>query len=148
MPENQHPDPQPSVASLVGGIFEDGQKLVRQEVALARREVAEACAKAKTGAALLTGALAVCGVGGVLLGFMLVKLLQQFLLPHHEWACFGIVGGLFASVGAALAYCGSQKINEVHWSLPQTTETLREDAQAVGAAVSQGGSAVGILLKR
>jgi len=36
----------------------------------------------------------------------------------------------------------------VHLSLPQTTESLRDDAQAVGAAVSEGRSAVGILLKR
>ena len=148
MPENNYSDAQPSVASLVGGILEDGQKLVRQEVALARREVAEACDKAKTGVALLSSALAVYIVGGVLLGFMLVKLLHQFLLPNHEWACFGIVGVAFALVGGVLAYCGTKKINEVHVSLPQTAESLREDAQAVGAAVTEGRSAVGILLKR
>ena len=100
------------------------------------------------GGALLSSALAVCGVGGVLLGFMLVKLLHQFLLPNHEWACFGIVGGVFALLGGALVYCGIKKIKEVHLSLPQTAETLRDDAQAVGAAVSEGRSAVGILLKR
>jgi hypothetical protein len=37
MLENHHVEAQPSVASLVGGILADGQKLVRQEVALARR---------------------------------------------------------------------------------------------------------------
>lgn len=148
MPENVQFDPQPSVASLVGGILADGQKLVRQEVALARREVAETCEKAKMGVALLSSAHAVCAVAGVLLGLMLVKLLHQFLLPNHEWACFGIVGVLIAVPGAALAYCGRRKINEVHWSLPQTAETLRDDARAVGAAVSEGRSAVGSLLKR
>jgi hypothetical protein len=70
MADNNHVDAQPSVAGLVGGILEDTQKLVRQEVALARSEVAEACAKAKTGLELLSSALLVCGVGGVLLGFM------------------------------------------------------------------------------
>jgi hypothetical protein len=148
MPENHQVDPPPSVASLVGGILEDGQKLVRQEVALARREVAETCEKAKTGVALLGSAHVVCAVAGVLLGLMLVKLLYQFLLPNHEWACFGIVGVLFAAVGGALLYCGRRKISEVHLSLPQTAETLRDDAQAVGAAVSEGRTAVGILLKR
>lgn len=148
MSENNHADSQPSVASLVGGILEDGQKLVRQEVALARREVAETCDKAKTGVALLSSALVVYAVGGVLLGFMLVTLLQQYLLPNHEWACFGIVGGAFALVGGVLSYCGQKKLGEVHLSLPQTAETLRDDAQAAGAAVSEGRSAVGILLKR
>ena len=92
MPENNQADSQPSVATLVGGIFVDAQKLVQQEIALARREVAETCEKAKTGVALLGSALTVCGVGGVLLGIMFVKLLNQYLLPDYEWACFGIVG--------------------------------------------------------
>jgi hypothetical protein len=148
MQENHQIDPQPSVTSLVGGILEDGQKLVRQEVALARREVAETCDKAKTGVALLSSAHGVCVVAGVLLGLMLVKLLHQFLLPNHEWACFGIVGVLFAIPGGALVYCGRRKLGEVHLSLPQTVEALRDDAQAVGAVVSEGRSAVGVLLKR
>jgi len=148
MLENHHADPQPSVAVLVGGILEDAQKLVRQEVALARREVAEACDKATTGVTLLSSALAVCGIGGGLLGFMAVKLLYLFLLPNHEWACFGIVGVVFTLVGGALVYCGRKKLTEVHLSFPQTVETLRDDAQAVSAAVSEGRSAAGILLKR
>src|ERR1700733_6922026 len=105
MPENLHVDPQPSVVSLVGGILEDAQKLVRQEIALARCEVAETADKAKTGVALLSSALVVCTVGGVLLGFMLVKVLHQFLLPNHEWACFGIVGAAVALVGGVLVLC-------------------------------------------
>jgi hypothetical protein len=128
MPENNHADPPPSVASLVGGILDDAQKLVRQEVALAHREVAEACETAKTGVALLSGALTVCGIGGVLLGIMLVKFLNQYLLPDYEWACFGIVGAVVAFVGGALLYCGLRKIGEVHLALPQMAGTLRADA--------------------
>ncbi len=79
---------------------------------------------------------------------MLVKLLQQYLLPNHEWACFGIVGGLVAILGGALIYCGLNQIKHVHLSLPQTTETLREDAQAFGDAVSGGRSSPHALLKR
>ena len=148
MPDNQHADSSPSVASLVGGILEDGQKLVRQEVALAGREIAEACDKAKTGVALLSGALVVGIVAGVLIGFMLVKVFHQFLLPNHEWACFGIVGAVVALLCGVLVCYGSKKIKEVNLSFPQTTETLREDVQAIGAAVSEGRSAVGTLLKR
>ncbi len=148
MSENHQVDAQPGVASLVGGILEDAQTLVRQEVALAQREVAQAWDKAKMGVALLASALAVCSVVGVLLGFMLVKLLQQYLLPNHEWACFAIVGGLVALLGGALIYCGLNQINQVHPSLPQTAETLREDAQAVSDAVSGGRPSPHALLKR
>lgn len=148
MPENLQVDPQPGVASLVGGILGDAQKLFRQEVALAQREVAQAWDKAKTGVALLASALAVCSVAGILLGLMLVKLLQQYLLPNHEWACFGIVGGLVALLGGTLIYCGLNHINQVHLSLPQTAETLREDVQAVSDAVSGDRSSSHALLKR
>ncbi len=148
MSENHQVDAQPSVASLVGGILEDAQKLVRQEVALAQREVARAWDKAKTGVALLASALAVGSVAGVLLGFVFVKLLQQYLLPNYEWACFGIVGGLVAIFGGALIYCGLNQINQVHLSLPQTAETLREDARAVSDAVSGGRPSTHALLKR
>jgi hypothetical protein len=79
---------------------------------------------------------------------MLVKLLQEYLLPNHEWACFGIVGGLVALLGGALIYCGLNQINQVHLSLPQTAETLREDAQAVSDAVSGGRPSPHALLRR
>lgn len=148
MSENHQADAQPGVAALVGGILEDAQKLVRQEVALAQREVAQAWDKAKMGVALLSSALAVCSVVGVLLGFMLVRLLHQYLLPDHEWVCFAIVGGLAALLGGVLIYCGLNQINQVHLSLPQTAETLRDDAQAVSDAVSGVRPATHALLKR
>jgi len=147
MSENLQAEPQPGVAALVGGILEDAQRLVRQELALAQREITEGLDKAKTGIALLSSALAVLAVGGALLSFMLVKLLHQYLLPNHEWACFGIVGGLVAVLGGALLYRGLTQLSQVQLGLPQTVETLREDAQAVSAAVS-GGRSVDALLKR
>jgi Putative Actinobacterial Holin-X, holin superfamily III len=147
MLENHQADAQPGVASLVGGILEDTQKLFRQEIALAQREVAQAWDKGKTATALLASALVVFTVGGVLLGIMLAKLLYQ-LLPNHEWACYGIVGGLVALLGGALIYHGLHRINEVHMSLPQTTEMLREDVRAVREGVSGGRSSTEPLSKR
>jgi protein-S-isoprenylcysteine O-methyltransferase Ste14 len=148
MPENLQTDLQPGVASLVGGILDDAQKLVRQELALAKREVMEAWAKTKTVAALLVSAFAVLTVGGILLSFMLVHLLHQYWLPNHEWACFAIVGVLVTLFGGALVYGALKQFGEVHLSLPQTVETLRADGQAVSAAVSGGRSSLDTLLKR
>ena len=78
---------------------------------------------------------------------MLVKLLHQYLLPNHEWACFGIVGGLVGLLGGVLVLCGLNQINQVHLSLPQTAETLRR-TQAVSDAVSGGRPSAHPLLKR
>ncbi len=135
---NRQAHAQPGIAALVGGILEDARQLVRQEVALAQREVAQAWGKAKTVVALLAGALAVCGVGGALLGQMLVNLLRQYLLPNHEWACLAIVGGAAALLGGALIYRGISQISHVHLSLPQTAGSLRQDARAIRDAVWGG----------
>ena len=137
MSENHQNGSKPGVASMVEGILEDGQKLVRQEIALAQHEVAQAWDKGKTAAALLASALVVFNVGGVLLALMLAKLLYH-LLPNHAWACYGIVAGLVVLLGGALIYYGLHRINEGHVSLPQTAEPLREDVQAVSAAASGG----------
>jgi len=138
MQENLQAEPQPGVAALVEGIVDDAQKLVRQEIALAQREVAQAWDKGKAGVALLSSALVVVGVGGIFLGFMLVRLLQEYLLPNHDWVCFGIVGCLVTLFGGVLMYCGLNQINKVHVSIPQTVETLREDVSALNGAVSGG----------
>ena len=106
--KNESSDPVPGMASLVGGIIEDTQRLVRQEVALARSEAQEAWDKAKMSAALLAAALTVCMPSGVLLGLMLVRLLEQ-VLPY-EWACFGIVGCSFAILGGLLIYGGADPV--------------------------------------
>jgi hypothetical protein len=147
MSENHQAGSQPGVASMVEGILEDAQKLVRQEIALAQREVAQAWDKGKTAAALFASALVVFTVGGVLLGVMLAKLLH-LLLPNHEWARYGIVGGFFALLSGPQIYYGLHRINEVHVSLPQTAETLPEDVQAVVAAVPGSRSSTDTLLKR
>jgi hypothetical protein len=147
MSENHQNGSKPGVASMVEGILEDGQKLVRQEIALAQHEVAQAWDKGKTAAALLASALVVFNVGGVLLSIMLAMLLYP-LLPDHQWACFGIVGGFVALLGGPLIYLGLHRINAVHVSLPQTAEPLREDVQAVTAAASGGRTSPDPLLKR
>src|SRR5690242_10740461 len=105
MSENHQAGSPPGVAAMVEGVLEDAQKLFRQEIALAQREVAQAWDKGKKAAALLASALITFTVGGVLLGIMLAKLLDQ-LWPNHEWACFGIVGGLVVILGGALVYYG------------------------------------------
>ena len=57
-------------------------------------------------------------------------------------------GRLGRALGGALIYGGLNQINQVHLSLPQTAETLREDVQAVSDAVSGGRPSTHPLLKR
>lgn len=145
MPESLQGDPQQGVASMVGDIVQDAQKLVRQELALAQREIAIAWGKGKKGAALLSTALAIFVIAGVLAGVMIAKLLHQYALPNHEWACFGIACGLFVLGGAALTYCGIQQVKKIHVSLPQSAETLHDVPAPNGALTASRASPITFL---
>jgi protein-S-isoprenylcysteine O-methyltransferase Ste14 len=128
MPDNVQTESPPSVASLVGGIIEDAQRLVRQELRLARRELQTEWDKTKIAALAILVGLAVCGLAGVFLGSMLVYVLHE-LAGVPLYGAYGIVGVLLGIVGGILFYGGSKKAGEVHLVPPQTAETLRENVQ-------------------
>lgn len=138
MPEN--PDirtEQPSVATLVGGIIDDTQSLIRQEMALARRELQEEWNKTKAAAAMFFGAAFVCGLAAILLCFCIVYAIAVGL--PYLWACFLIVGGALAIIGGFLMVAGVNQLNQVHVVPPQTSDSVRRDVRAVASAVAGPG---------
>lgn len=135
MPDTNPTAPQASLASLVGGLIEDTQRLIRQEVALARSEVEREWNKTKEGAAFLAGAQAVFTLVAILLGFTLVKMLQHFVLPDSEWACFAIVTAVFAVGGLVLLFAGVRKFKQIG-AMTQTVESIRQDVEAVTSVVT------------
>lgn len=138
MPDNpeMHGE-QPGVASLVGGIIEDTQNLIRQEMALARRELQDEWMKTKAAAGMLFIAAVACGLAAVLLSFCIVYAIATGL--PYMWACFLIVGGAFAIIGGTLMVAGMNKMNEVHVVPPQTSDSVRRDVRAVASAVAGPG---------
>jgi len=150
MSDNTPAGAPPSLASLVGGLIEDTQQLIRQEAALARREIQDEWTKTKQGAALLGGALALFALVGVLFGFTLVELLHQYVLPQHLWLCFLIVTVLFGIGGGLLFAAARAKLEQVHLVPPQTAESLRQDVEALTspAVAPQGGNLVRQPLRR
>jgi hypothetical protein len=136
MPETNPTEHAPSLATLVGGLVEDTQQLVRQEAALARHEIQAEWDKTKQGAALLGVALAFLALVGVLFAFTLVKLLYQYVLPHDEWACFAIITVLFAVCGGLLYFAARERFEQIHLPPRQSVESIRADVQAVTSAVT------------
>ena len=135
MPDNTPADAPPSLATLLGGVIEDTQRLIRQEVTLARRELQDEWTKTKEGGMLLGGALALFCLVGVLFSFTLVEVLHHFVLPNHLWACFAIVTALFGVSGAILFLTARAKLDQVHLVPPQSAASLRQDVEAVTSAV-------------
>lgn len=123
-----NPETPPTLTSLVGGIVDDLQKLMRQELQLAKREVHNEWEKTKTAAASMAAGVGLLAVGGFLLCFMLVHLLMDYTtLP--DWACFAIVGGAFAALGAVLMAVGRAKASDINVIPPQTAQTIKENVQ-------------------
>ena len=119
---------EPSLSSLVGGIINDFQSLMKQEAALARREIADELRKAKQAAISLGIGVGVLAIGGLLLIFMLVHLLSWAVPAIPLWACYGIIGGLLSvrtwrniTVSLRGEYQGGAYINE------RTAETMKEN---------------------
>jgi drug/metabolite transporter (DMT)-like permease len=125
MTEREH---EPSVAALLSGIVEDAQTLVRREIALARQEVSEEIASAKSVGIKLGIAGAVLAIGGLLLVLALAQALAD-LLNWPNWAGYGIVGVVLA-VGGYILLAAAQKSAQAISPIPhKTVETIKENVE-------------------
>jgi Putative Actinobacterial Holin-X, holin superfamily III len=130
MADQVHSPADQSVTTLVAGIINDTQELLKQQMALIRSEIRDDFQKTKEGALALTTGAVVCLVAGILLCLMLVHLLnwaQPVLLPL--WACYAIVGGVCAAAGGALVYLGVKKFQSFNPLPNQSVEGLKENLQ-------------------
>lgn len=111
--------------ALLSEFFEQGKRLLRAELALAKTELRQEVTKVKAGGVMV-------GVGGVLLliggiAFMLfTTALLNLVLPL--WAATLIVTLAFLAIGAGVAQAGLKRIKQLH-APNQTIQTLKEDSQ-------------------
>jgi hypothetical protein len=130
MPDHVDLDSPPSMTSLLAGIVEDIQNLVRQEISLARQEMRQEWEKTKTAIGSMAIGAGMLAFSSILLVFMLVYLLNWLTSDRIPlWGCFGIIGGVIAAVGVCLLLFGKQRASEIHVVPPRTAETLKENVQ-------------------
>jgi len=128
MPENLRSDSSSSTASLVGEIIADAQKLIRQEMELAKAELRADWKRAKTsgiemGVALFVGFLGAFFVSGA------VVFLLNAITELPLWACFAIVSAIMIG-GAALLYARARRhIKELEVVPRQTVDSIKESVQ-------------------
>jgi MFS family permease len=115
------------LGDLVKQLAEQTSTLVRQEVDLAKAEVAQKGQQAGKGAGLL-GAAAVIGLlaAGALTAF-LIMLLDGALA---NWLAALVVAVVFGAIAAILALQGRNRIRAATPAKPeQTVETVKEDVE-------------------
>lgn len=128
MPTDLETHPEPAMSTLVRGIIEDAQDLLKQQMDLFKTEVREDFRKSKEVAVSVGIGAAVAYAGVLFLGFMFVHLLNwAFALPL--WGCYAWVGGVMAAAGVGLlayARARSQTFNP----LPdETAQAIKETVE-------------------
>jgi hypothetical protein len=116
-----------STAELVKDLSRETSTLVRQEVALAKAEMAEKGKKAGAGVGMLAGAtVAALLMLGALTAF-LVLALDEAMPP---WAAALVVTLLWGVVAGVLAYLGREKMQEMGSPMPEKTmDSVKEDIE-------------------
>lgn len=120
----QPADPR-SLGEIVGDVASDLSTLIKQEMDLAKVEMKEEVAKAGKGAGLLGGA----GVAGYfVLLFLSLTIVWALDTGLPLWAGSLIVTALWGIAAAVLAVTGRAALKKSNPQLPQTQQTLKEDA--------------------
>jgi len=115
------------LADLVRDLSQQGATLVRQEIELARSELAAKARQGMRGAALLGGAgvLALAGVGAVV-----ACLVLALALAVPGWAAALAVAVLAAAGAGLLVAAGVRRLREAVPPVPErTVETMKDNVE-------------------
>lgn len=115
-----------STPELFKELGRQAQRLLREEVRLARAEVKEEATSAAKGGV-------VAGVGGALLYGGVLALIAcvgfALALAMPLWAAFLITGLAFVLIGGLVAAGGAARIRQASLKPEETTRTLKEDGR-------------------
>jgi hypothetical protein len=121
--------PDASVTTLVSGIINDAQALVKQQFELLQHEVRTDLRKTKEAGVLLVAGAGLALPGVIVLALMLSQLLQWAVPSLPMWACYGISGFPFLIAGAGLLYAGKVKFESFTTMPTESIEALKENMQ-------------------
>ena len=118
---------QRGTSELIKDLSDQASTLVRQEIDLAKAEVAEKAKQVGVGA----GVFGAAGVAALMtLGSLTAFVILVLALALPSWAAALIVTLVWAAIAGTLALIGHTKLREIGKPAPQkTVETLKEDVQ-------------------
>ena len=115
------------IGELLKQLSQETTTLVRQELELAKAEMAEKGKKAGKGAGMFGGA----GVVGFLaLGALTAALILALDTGMKAWLAALIVGLVYAAIAGVLALTGKKEVQQATPPVPeQTVESVKEDVE-------------------
>jgi hypothetical protein len=121
------------MSSLVSGIVNDMQDLIKQQLRLTRQEIEADLQKTKEVALLLAVGWIFSFIGGFAICLMLAHLIHAMGAPAGTdpsslplWASFAIVASLFILVGGIIVLAAKKKIDTSGGPLEETAKSLEE----------------------
>jgi hypothetical protein len=117
-----------STGGLLSRLFGDLSALLRNEVALAKAEIAESTTRAKAGVAALIGAVTTLLAGSLALVTAVILALAKVVEP---WLAALIVGVAITAVGMALFVGARKKLVPPHIEIDRTRAAVRNDVDVL-----------------
>jgi hypothetical protein len=120
---------EPSMSALAGGIINDVQDLVKQQLALFQNEIKKDIHTIKGAAFIL-----ICGMGIALAGVCLFGVTAAYLIYWNApalplWTCFAISGAGLTGLGAALVLVGKRKLDSLNPLPNNSVAVMKENVQ-------------------
>ncbi len=126
---------EPGLGDLFRQLAQDSATLVRQEMALAKAEMAQNLKAAARDATMVAVGGGVALLGGLVLILVLVLVIGDAL--NEYWAGALIVGLLFLIIGAVLAMGALKRLKHDSLTPERTLDTLKEDKQWAQSEIKQ-----------
>jgi uncharacterized membrane protein YqjE len=117
-----------SVADVLQDIMRDVQEIVRSEVRLAKTELREEAAKAKTAAGLL-GAAAITALFAVF--FVLLTVVYALTLLMPRWAAALLVGVGLAVLATVMVMAGLRRLKQIQAAPARAVDSMKENVEWV-----------------
>ena len=117
-----------SAATLLSRLVGDFAALVRNEVALAKAELAESSTRAKAGVVALIGAVSTLLAGSLALVAAIILGLAKVMEP---WLAALIVGVAITAVGLFLLLGARKKLVPPHLEIERTRTAVRHDVEVL-----------------
>jgi len=127
------PGSQESIGSLISGLLQDLQEMVRGEITLARAEVRDDVTTASKGLASLAGASLIGVTGFIFVMLGVTYLLNQYM---RMWIAAGAVGLALLVIAAIVASIAKSKLSATNLKPDQTIDSLKEDREWAKQQVS------------